>query len=98
MSQIHPQDQQRIEQLHGAASADIEERLISLQDASYELGRQRGQAEGKAQRDELLEALKEIAADYADRFDLDSPSTNPGIKSTIKQARSVIAKATGSAA
>ena len=47
---------------------------------------------------ELLEALKEIAADYADRFDLDDPSTNPGIKSTIKQARAAIAKATGGAA
>ena len=44
---------------------------------------------------DLLEALKEIAADYADRFDLDDPSTNPGIKSTIKQARAAIAKATG---
>jgi len=43
-----------------------------------------------AQRDALLEALKEIAADYADRFDLDSPSTNPGIKFTIKQARAAI--------
>jgi len=43
-----------------------------------------------AQRAALLEALKEIAADYADRFDLDCPSTNPGIKSTIKQARAAI--------
>jgi hypothetical protein len=47
---------------------------------------------------ELLEALKEIAADYADRFDLDDPSTNPGIKYTIKQARAAIAKATGASA
>lgn len=39
----------------------------------------------------LYEALKEIAGDYADRFDLDSPSTNPGIKSSIKQARAAIA-------
>ena len=43
-----------------------------------------------AQRDALLDALKEIAADYADRFDLDDPSTNPGIKFTIKQARAAI--------
>lgn len=42
--------------------------------------------------DELAEALREIADDYADRFDLDSPSTNPGIKFTIKQARAVLAK------
>lgn len=85
MSKIHPQDQQRIEQLHGAASADIEERLISLQDDSYELGRQRGQSEGKAQRDELLEALEELVAEF-------------GICGLTEKARSVIAKATGSAA
>jgi hypothetical protein len=44
---------------------------------------------------ELVEALKEITCDYADRFDLDDPSTNPGIKSSIKQAHAAIAKATG---
>ena len=44
---------------------------------------------------ELLAALQEITEDYADRFDLESPSTNPGIKYVIKQARSAIAKATG---
>lgn len=43
-----------------------------------------------AENEALLEALKEIAADYADRFDLDSPSTNPGIKFTIEQARAAI--------
>lgn len=47
---------------------------------------------------ELLEALREITADYADRFDLDSASTNPGIKSSIKQARAAIGKATGESA
>lgn len=41
----------------------------------------------------LREALKEIADDYADRFDLDDPSTNPGIKYTIKQARAALARA-----
>lgn len=44
---------------------------------------------------DLLEALKEITSDYAERFDLDDPSTNPGIKSSIKLARAAIAKATG---
>ncbi len=42
---------------------------------------------------QLLEALEEITSDYADRFDLDDPSTNPGIKSSIKQARAAIAQA-----
>jgi hypothetical protein len=36
---------------------------------------------------QALEALEEISDDYADRFDLHSPSTNPGIKSSIKLAR-----------
>lgn len=42
----------------------------------------------------LLEALEEIANDYADRFDLNSESTNHGIKYAIQQARAAIAKAT----
>ena len=42
---------------------------------------------------ELVEALKEISTDYADRFDLECPSTNPGIKSSIAQARTALAKA-----
>lgn len=44
---------------------------------------------------ELVEALKEISADYADRFDLESPSTNPGIKLSIALARAALAKAEG---
>ena len=47
---------------------------------------------------ELLLALREIADDYADRFDMDSPSTNPGMKYVVKQARAAIEKATGCAA
>lgn len=47
---------------------------------------------------DLLLALREIADDYADRFDMDSPSTNPGMKYVVQQAREAIAKATGCAA
>lgn len=39
----------------------------------------------------LREALEVIADDYADRFDLECPSTNPGIKSSIRRARSALA-------
>lgn len=42
---------------------------------------------------ELLQALREIADDYEDRFDLNDPSTNPGIRLTIKRARAAIATA-----
>lgn len=47
------------------------------------------------QRDELMAALEDIANDYADRFDMESPSTNPGIKSCVKQAKSAIARVKG---
>ena len=43
---------------------------------------------------ELLEALIELADEVADRFDLDSPSTNPSIKHAVSSARAAIAKAT----
>ena len=44
---------------------------------------------------DLLEALREITADYAERFDLGDTSTNPGIKASISAAHAAIAKATG---
>ena len=50
--------------------------------------------EERALAEELVEALKDLADDIADRFDLDSPSTNPGIKIYVERARAVIAKAT----
>lgn len=45
---------------------------------------------------ELLEALRELSDDIADRFDMGSPSTNPGMKNAVATARAAIAKATGS--
>lgn len=50
--------------------------------------------EERALAEELVEALKDLADDIADRLDLDSPSTNPGIKIYVERARAVIAKAT----
>lgn len=46
---------------------------------------------------DLLVALQDLADDMSERFDLDSPSTNPGIKNTIAAARVAIAKALGRA-
>jgi hypothetical protein len=43
--------------------------------------------------EELVDALKDLADDIAERFDLDSPSTNPGIKIYVERARAAIAKA-----
>lgn len=44
---------------------------------------------------DLLEALEELVGDIADRFDMDSPSTNPGIKHAVEAAHKAIAKAKG---
>jgi hypothetical protein len=44
---IHQKDQSEIERQHGLAVADIHERLIQLQDASYDLGFARGLAAGQ---------------------------------------------------
>lgn len=44
---------------------------------------------------ELLEALIDIADDYSERFDMDSSSTNPGMKSVVEAARAAIRKALG---
>jgi hypothetical protein len=57
---------------------------------------QRANANLIAAAPELLEALQDLADDIADRFDMDSPSTNPGIKHCIEAARAAIAKARGS--
>lgn len=44
---------------------------------------------------DLLEALEDIANDYAERFDMDSQSTNPGMKVVVENARAALAKARG---
>lgn len=77
---------------HHDEAADELRRLHEAHDWQYKMAGERLRRVEKleAQRYALLEALKEIAADYADRFDLDSPSTNPGIKFTIEQARAAI--------
>jgi ADP-ribose pyrophosphatase YjhB (NUDIX family) len=42
---------------------------------------------------ELEAALRDIADDYEDRFDMSSPSTNPGMKYVVAQARAILAAA-----
>lgn len=41
----------------------------------------------------LVEALKDFVADITERFDMASPSTNPGIKSCVENARTALAAA-----
>jgi len=42
---------------------------------------------------ELLEALQDLVEDITDRFDMESSSTNPGMKTVVKNAQKVIDKA-----
>ncbi len=58
-------------------------------------GLTKGRSRMREDNERLLLALREIADDYADRFDMDSPSTNPGMKYVVQQARDAIVKATG---
>ena len=51
---------------------------------------QQARADLEVENARLREALQEITDDYADRFNLESPSTNPGIKYVIKQARAAL--------
>ena len=46
---------------------------------------------------DLLAALQELADDIADRFDMESRSTNPGMKHAVSIARDAIEKATTTA-
>ena len=39
----------------------------------------------------LVEALLDIADDYSGRFDMESPSTNPGMKVVVENARAALA-------
>lgn len=63
-------------------------RLVYFQDGEPIMHQARADLEAENAR--LMEALQDIADDYADRFDLESPSTNPGIKHVIKQARTAL--------
>lgn len=44
---------------------------------------------------DLLDALRDLTNDVCERFDMESSSTNPGIKHCVEQALKAIAKATG---
>lgn len=44
---------------------------------------------------DLLEALEDIVNDYVERFDMESPSTNPGMKVVVQQALVAISLAKG---
>jgi hypothetical protein len=67
----------------------------------YQLGACGGDAEANAPANamliaaapDLLEALRTLEEDISDRFDIESSSCNPGMRSAVYQARKAIAKA-----
>ena len=85
----------------GAASRDAE--VVSLTNQrDYEYVRAENAEQERDQfeqeRDQfreqvalLRDALKEAVEDYSDRFDMSSPSTNPGIKTVVKQGKEALA-------
>lgn len=60
---------------------------ISHEEALY-------RAKVMAASQDLFEALEDLVGDITERFDMDSPSTNPGMKHAIESARAAIRKAT----
>lgn len=44
---------------------------------------------------DLLEALEDLVMDITERYDMEDPSTNPGMKCAVEAAQGAIAKARG---
>jgi len=78
----------------GAASRDakIQRLQMALADTEQlELGTAERCDQLREQVVLLRDALKEAVEDYSDRFDMSSPSTNPGIKMVVKQGKEALA-------
>lgn len=80
----------KFDELKKAAEAAIEredcDRFIQRDDALSVL-------ELLAIQAQLVEALKDITGDISERFDMESSSTNPGIKNCVENARVALAAA-----
>lgn len=89
-----PMDEEVIDILRGKV-AELEAENTLHKSAMDNLAAKLTEAE--RQRDQLREqvatlreALKDICSDYEDRFDMGSPSTNPGMKFVVKQAKEAL--------
>jgi hypothetical protein len=81
--------------------AEIERLKKCLENCNAEIAQLRGDrfsgrpaAQGDAEDDinaEVLSALQDITDDICERFDMNSSSTNPGIKNCVERARAAIA-------
>lgn len=76
---LHKQLDRFRDQAHGIPALAEHERLRE------QIAAERQRAEG------AVEALRDIADDYSERFDMSSPSTNPGMKIVVENAREALA-------
>ena len=67
--------------------------LNQTQDAFVALATPAAILELLAIQAQLVEALKDITGDISERFDMESSSTNPGIKNCVENARAALAAA-----
>ncbi len=91
MSNVHTPGPWSFRGCDGGWAIDFNEDQEQVVDYVYE----EADARLIAAAPKLLEALEDIANDYAERFDMDSQSTNPGMKVVVENARAAIAKAKG---
>jgi hypothetical protein len=70
---------------HGVPRADEAGAVFSMYGRALRLNAQAG----------VVGALRAITDDYAERFDVDDPATNPGIRHAIAQARAALAAVKG---
>ncbi|MHC3750729.1 hypothetical protein ACYKDZ_17815 [Stutzerimonas stutzeri] len=91
MSNVHTPGPWSFRGCDGGWAIDFNEDQEQVVDYVYE----EADARLIAAAPELLEALEDIANDYAERFDMDSQSTNPGMKVVVENARAALAKARG---
>lgn len=61
---INQDDKRLIDGQHHHFTDQVNDLAIELQDGAYKLGLERGRSEGKAQRDELLVALKAMRDEF----------------------------------
>ena len=64
--------------------------VIAARDAQWQAYASQARADLEAENKLLRWVLKDIADDYADRFDLESPSANPHIKYVIEAVRAAL--------
>lgn len=100
------EDMDDLIEIHGHFTDRVNDMALTFQDASYNMGRQRGLLDGKTQRDELLTALQELLTDmviaqgnmrHAAKRDTSWEGCAEAVQPRVDAARAAIAKVEGGA-